>query len=451
MSNRPDSISSGAAYYSNPYRQDPGFRQADRVAVGQRKKVDSIQKLEKELQNQLPPGPIVLAVEVGRYIILAIFLPPYYVLFKAPKWLFLQAKPFILKGLEKGEALLKLVQSFIALHLKNLVQKPLKILQKLFKLPKMPFRTTEFPARVAKALIKPFQAASHQLKKVIPYFQTKFQALKKTILHQTKQLYPNSKKLIQKALHHLQNRVQKRVEKIKPYLQKINAALDNVVSAISTKIQKAIQNTFVLPIKTVYQFVIQKIAIPVKTLIKETIQKKVTDPIKRAITAVVKPVKTIAKHVSNRIQKTKEHVKAQLKRVLKVISSPVGLIQSAYTKAIPPLKAYINSFIVPFLNFTSKTVRIGNTLKRGVQRVAGKGKDYLKEKMAKLKEWGAKGKKVLLIIFKKIEQIYSSFMQRLKRLLAWIRVALAKIAKFLKIAYIWVKILVRYSLAKKSK
>lgn len=483
MSNSPDSISSGAAYYSNPYRQDPGFRQANRVLVDQKRRLDSIQseqqRLERDLQSQfqnnlrLPPGSLVLAFEVGRYIVLAIFMPPYYIVYEGPKWLFLQIKPFILEGLEKGEEVFKLIQSFIILNLKNLfqltIEKPLsacqKILQKLTKSKekglhkeKTSTHIVDLSKVIFKALSKPFQ----QLAKIIPYVQAKYQEFKKVFLEQAKVFYPHVKKLIQKTLQQLQNNVQERVEKVKstlkPYVQKINATFNTVVNAISKKTQEVIQSTLIVPVKTAYQFIqkiaIQNLVVPLQTLLRKIIQEKLVDPFKQTIAAVTEPLKNIAKQVSNHIKEIKERVEVHLQTALKVVSMPIALLTNVYAKAFFALQANVKPLLVPFRHFVSTVKRIGNTLKRGVQRVTEKASDYLKEKMSEFKQWSSKGKKVIQkgaeIVVNKIKQVPINLLQRLKNLLAWIKQVISKFLNSLKIAYIWVKILVRYSFQKPS-
>lgn len=487
MSNSPDSIGSGASYYSNLYRQDPGFRQADRVAVDQRRRIDSIQsehqRIENDMQNQfqnnlrMPPGSVVLAAQVGRFIVMVVFMPPYYVIYKIPTWLFQQAKPYILEGLEKGEELFKLAQSFIILNLKALfqytVEKPLNVFRKLFKKAAKPTdkalhketaaqtRLIDQPLILLKAIIKPFQFLAHQLTKVISHTQTKFQEYKKTFTEVFKQFYPNVKKYVSEKLHQFQNTVKTRIEKVtstlRPYVQKVNAAVNTAVNAVIRKTQETVQNTVVAPVKIVTQFiqkiVVQNMVIPLQTFIKEMVQENIRAPLKRAAAAIAAPFKNMTKQVVARIESIKDSATVHLQNVVKAATAlPMALIANFSAKAIPALQNSVKQFLVPFRRTAAAVKRIGNTIKRGVQRVAEKTGEYLKEKMANLKQWSDKGKKALLknaeIVLSKVKKVPASLLQRLKRIFSWIRQALAKFYKSLKVVFIWVKILIRYSFQK---
>lgn len=118
-----DSISSGDSHYNNPYSNDPGimrgysvrraviYRSADTLETQQ-------QRLERQvetrfLQNQqIPSGKIVIIAQVGKYAVLAFVLPPYYLLYEGPKWIFIQIEPLLWLAIEKSGDLLLMLSTF---------------------------------------------------------------------------------------------------------------------------------------------------------------------------------------------------------------------------------------------------------------------------------------------------------------------------------------------------
>jgi hypothetical protein len=476
--NYQDSISSGTNYYSNPYREDPGFRKAQRVAVDGARRVDSIlserQRIEQDLQNQfqnnlrLPPGSLLLAFEVGRYIVLAIIMPPYYLLFEAPKWCFEQIKPFLFAGMEKGADLLKQIQSSMVLNLKKLyqltVKKPSKIIQNLIKklakpksVSQLQDRFTNLPTTILKVALKPLQFLTHRLGEGLTHLRFKERAFRQNFAFQTKHFYPHVKKWTKEKWLQFQNTFQAKLAKIKstlaPYAQKLDGAVSRAVNATVRKTREGFHSAVAVPLKAVYQFVqktaLQNLWVPLQTAVRETVQNKLKTPIKKALSAIKAPLKKVAKYTTARLESIKVQAVAHLQTIVKAASIPIGFLFNLSLKIIPALQRNLKPFVIPLRHFAPSFKRLGNTLKRGVQRVIDKAGEYLKGKMADLKKWGNKGKEAVkngaVLVIKKIKQIPENLFQKLRKVIFWLKEMLAKFFKSLKIAFIWVKILVRYS------
>ena len=96
MSSPKDTISSANTYYNNQYRFDPGVMQGYQK-IHQREMKDTLetkqQRLERHLETQfqlnqqVPGGKIVIIAMVGKYAILALVMPPVYLLYEGPRWI----------------------------------------------------------------------------------------------------------------------------------------------------------------------------------------------------------------------------------------------------------------------------------------------------------------------------------------------------------------------------
>lgn len=472
MPNNPDTISSGTSYYSNTYRQDHDFRQAERVILDRVRRLDSIQsdqhRLENDLQKQfqnklrLPPSSIVFVVGVGRFIVLAILMPPYYAMYAAPRWLFLQLKPFILEGMEKGEDLLKMIQSFIILQLNHLfqlvIEKPSGFLQNLFKKFDRPKRqkVEKEPNRLMEKTAVFFKTATLHLLQPIKYLKTKVQEFKKNLILQTEHLYPALKKFLKEKGTNFQNVVQKKLENIKtllaPHFQRLNTGTNRLVNFAIRKVQKGFEKALA-PIKIAYRFLqktmLEHLIPPLKNYLRGIIEEKIKAPFKKAISTVMAPLKHIAKFTSTQLETLKEHAAMQLQTFLKAASIPMGLFVNSSAKVLSSFSSNIKLSTSSFRHYLASVKRVCNTVGRGMQQLTDKAKSYLKEKMGDLKEWGDKKKKALkklaAIAITKIKQIYKGLWDRLKRLFLKIREIFTKFCRSLRIAFIWVKILVRYN------
>lgn len=105
-----DSISSSKSYYSNPYRSDLDYskgyyksviekeRTQDRIESSQQKIEEKLLTQFRQNQFRLPLGKFVIIGQIGKYIILAVMLPPYIFLYGMPKWLFEQTMPWAVAG-----------------------------------------------------------------------------------------------------------------------------------------------------------------------------------------------------------------------------------------------------------------------------------------------------------------------------------------------------------------
>lgn len=105
-----DRIESSTATYNNPYRLDRAPARAYETL--QRKKPqrqDSAETEQQRLERQLlaefqrnhfrlPAGRFVIVAEAGKFLILAILLPPYIFFYGMPKWMLEQVAPVVQKG-----------------------------------------------------------------------------------------------------------------------------------------------------------------------------------------------------------------------------------------------------------------------------------------------------------------------------------------------------------------
>lgn len=112
-----DRIESSASIYNNPYRCDPAPARAyESLQRKKPKREDSSeteqQRLERQLMSEfqrnnfrLPLGRFVVIAEAGKFLVLAILLPPYIFFYGMPKWMLEQVAPPIqqtIKAIEAG-------------------------------------------------------------------------------------------------------------------------------------------------------------------------------------------------------------------------------------------------------------------------------------------------------------------------------------------------------------
>lgn len=106
-----DRIESSASVYNNPYRLDSAPARAYETLQKNVRRKDSKEteqeRLERHLLGEfqrnhfrLPAGRFVIIAEAGKYLVLAILLPPYIFFYGMPKWMLEQVSPPLKQSVE---------------------------------------------------------------------------------------------------------------------------------------------------------------------------------------------------------------------------------------------------------------------------------------------------------------------------------------------------------------
>jgi hypothetical protein len=139
-----DRLEPSAPIYNNPYRQDNdaarGYarlhvqvgREKDRYESRQvRLERDMLEKFQRS-EFKVSSAHLALAVQIGRMLLLAIFLPPVMIFYTAPKWIFAQIASPLDRGLEKAIEGMQKMWMALSQATQNLWQISLSLVKKLY-------------------------------------------------------------------------------------------------------------------------------------------------------------------------------------------------------------------------------------------------------------------------------------------------------------------------------
>lgn len=280
-----DTISSSHSHYNNQFRMDPGITKGYSIQR-QARSIDSIEtkqaRIERQLQNQfhqnrqLPKGVILVAVQISRYVVLALVIPPYYILYEGPKWMILQMEPFFSAAFEKGAESFFLISTLavdfwagLGKIVQGIFKKPKKLIGQMQKTGEKAIKSfaaqfTEAFKRQWNPISKFFEKGGKILKECnaflkkvlqqLPSFSFKFQNPMKGKLDWVKEIrFPKFQKPDFRL--YFEKAAKKFVKKAAVLAQKVKAPL----AGIDQKVSVFIENKVVLPLTKAFKIAVKPV------------------------------------------------------------------------------------------------------------------------------------------------------------------------------------------------
>lgn len=480
-----DRIESSANTYNNPYRQDRDSARAYQVLHARRPDtIESSQvRLERSLMQQfqsnqfrLPSQRLLIIAQVGRFIILAITLPPYIFFYGAPKWMLEQIKPLLVKMMDgTGTVLEKLMNAtsawstdvfgFITQRAKQAFQRkaPKKkskregdnLFQMLAKdlkakiadwkaaYAKVKHHAGNLQAKIQKRLAEATKASAanlmHKVQRAVKVFATPLLAmqkyLKKTFLSNTSN---GEKVAVQSNIVRLQSAVKNGVKATMRKLVKTAERAGKALTYAAVQVKTAFATTIVQP---VVAFVA-----PVAVFTKNY----VVPAAKAALNiAVIKPL-TIARAV---VESSLVFIRERVQMVaIPIIHYGMKLAE----RSLNAVQKSLNVFILYQRAFVDHMRRVSRTLtsmaqpfKRAFQRISSDLKEQSKRFYQRAKEKAVKAaaisKAAMQLAVAKSKQLPGMMWRAIKYLFKGLYLATKKTLWGIRVGLTWTKILVRYS------
>lgn len=451
-----DTISSGKAYYDNQYRNDPGvIKGYAKIREIGASKVDTIetsqQRLERDLQGQLyNHGTILLMAEVGRYTILALVLPPYYLFFEGPKWVLIHLQPYMQLTLEKmGEFLLMIVT--FSFDLWAGLGKKLQF----FKRPKNYLKNKiELAQQFAHQWKEKITLKLAQILKPVIRWGEKLQNLLKTYREKKQEAVLRFKtfplwlkKTFSQKSTHLKAII---MEKCRSFAKKLTSQISKIINPVASLVSGMLlkATTPIVQVAKTSAKVIQYAILAIVPPLQLWVQENLANPIKQAYKAVIAPLEI----VKNKIKEGVDFIRNEM--VLKA-HAVTKQAQNLALAAIVPLQRMAKegslSLVKKMQEVMNRIKGIKPPIKRMFKLLFDQGKKHGKNAFAKLQKAAIfafkKGKVCLNLALKQIRKIPSLFARVWKHL----RKGLVHIAKRIiwaaRLLLAWTKVLLRYSVS----
>ena len=339
-----DSVSK-CEVYSNPY----DTRNLSNEALANHRKEtylngrDHLETTRKRLERQtidrvLSNNRMIIIVQVGKYLFLAIMVPPYILFYGVPKWLFLQGFPLMFAGMKSatqylnqllmnlGKIQTKMMKAITGLNL----MKQLEKFQKAFK--------TIQNAIVA--IVNQTQTLTSRMMQPLFKFGRQITSTTEKVANKMNEWNAQLKKAIESTGNTLTQQIQKAYEWMKPnfnfqftWMHKGTEATKQFVIQFRQRIQKIVTT----PIKFVGKITHQLLQIP----------QRLTQPIINWSKPKIEKVGEIINRVNERLNRIRERTK----KITKSISETTKKAFTTITQLIPQNVAQpvINLF-VPLVN-----------------------------------------------------------------------------------------------------
>lgn len=452
-----------ASYRMNPYRQDPWAMKSSQTyqAMGKDRVESSQEKLERELMEKfrrnnyrLPKGSLLIVAQMGKAVMLMVVLPPYFLFYMMPLWVF---RTVILPAEKLMEAVNQTISKVflrISTWSTELFQEITTKVSKLFKRDKKKTKDQRLNLfqelgtylknkiderrkvlQIGKRAGQMYAFAAQQKRKIVDKVVTTFKQLYK----QTKQRLLNRYTAVEIATKNyvLQKftKVKERVLAVaKPFVTAVKV-VDRALQKVAKVVSKTVQASYnkvteqLQPLKPVIKSLAAVIVVPF-TFVSKTVEREV-QRLSRAIEKSGMAVKSIS-----------QRAVAEVVRQLVTVSTKVGQVFLPVTIA---LKA------VAFRQMQS-VLKKANALKTALQRIVrsvlDKGREQAKKGAILLKKCGDKLVKAAQFSFLVLIKAPSYFWSLLKAL-GRLFISFCKVyLKALRLLWAWTKVLTRYSLEK---
>lgn len=383
-----DTISSGSSYYNNHFRMDhdivKGYSKIK--AANYAAKIDTIQtsqqKLEKALQSQLQSHSVILFVAtVGRYMVLALVLPPYYLCFEGPRWVLINLQPWMEAGFEKAEEVLLLMVTFTVDLWANFAKKmAFQLIKKPKKYIKQKFEVLQETLRPIKVKIAArFEKVLKPITKGLERFQNFIKAARESREKGAVRLKQLPVVLKQQLSHFSKKRAEvfkffkENIQWIQwPRMPEIPYPIALTAQVISKGIEKSVHTCLQVIRKglQVTKQVIKSVAIPARAWVKS----KIIHPIIESFRLAIVPLEKIQ-------IKIKETFKPIQKQVVMSIQAAAKAAQAYMSLALLPLQKLNPGFrslnlIQKAKEVFSRIKQVQPPIKRLLKFIFDQGKKY---------------------------------------------------------------------------
>ena len=466
MSFGKDTISSSEVYYNNKFRFDHGAR-IGQQRIAHAKFLDTLetrqQKIDRHIYNQfknnhdIPPhSKFVYIAQVGKYLILAVILPPYYMLYQGPKYVIIQLEPVWMLTVEKMGQVLMLLMNFgidFWTGLGKKIQKPKNLIKKNIQTLNKALESLQVRMVLRlKEVFQPFKVLVHRIHNYTNTFIENYlrvltwvRNFSITIPQKVKLALPNLKKVF--------------VNKIKngmAYVVMPFKRMAHLISTLSTKVGEVfipfisfISRQWVTISKPIKQQA-KNIMIQIKKIGKQTsqaargaLQLSIIKPVKAIYKAIIKPINAIKK-----VSETFLHAAVQKTQVL------LKVAQSTMLLTLLPLQLVSKTAYQwskgAKRDAIEKLKIFGPAIKRVLKSFWNQGKRRGSQGYIALKKMAKEVSKVVeasfMWVFNKIKQIPSKLIIFFRNLISWIIHNYRRAVFAGRIILAWTKVLVRYSL-----
>lgn len=429
------------------------------------------QMLEKEAMAKLKEGRLgllsndkmLVIARAGRLLFILITLPPYIFLYGIPKWLmmeaipwmFLRTKTFFQKTVDFSNQILTKIWESVKLNLTSRFSSGLQTFAEYMKWvnKSMEALFTHLQHQVVQLnqkFTKPFKDAYELLEGVVKESLAKIlqgqQKIKEKIQSLIKSIQ-NSFQLGQERLHHslmqpMQQWTSQQVERIASTLKHI----ENRTSAFGERLYAFVA----LPIKKVAKF-FEKSAQKITQKIQEFVVKPLVEWAQPKIDASAKFLRKVQNRVEKTVSKHIENIQKKISATAEFVHQSVQpLVNWGFMISQAMIKFITPDFFLGWLRskasqgwskknrvFAPAFARLGNHLKKGVQNKW----HQFKQKGKSLKTWAIKV--VRWIIAKILEAPGQLWNLMIKLFYAFLR-AVRQTVHFLKLTWMWTRVLSRY-------
>lgn len=442
----------------NPYRQDPWAMRTYQAkqAQGSDRLETSQERLERELLEKfrrnhykLPKGSLLMLAQVGKTLLLVVFLPPYFVGYLLPIWIFQKMLLPAAKVLEKGNEFVEKLAFRISAWSQIIVQTVQKKLKSLFQRKKI--KEASSPNL--------FQELYNHLKEKVKELKIpeRLQVMKKTFAQLKNQLAEKNYQLLQNFYKKSKQQMFARYTAIK---EKTIALTKAHILKIQAKVLEKLK-----PFIAAAKFVDRTLDKTFKAMVKpfEIAYKKTAEwiaPVKPFLAAVVSGMIAPFAPIPRWIEKRAVSLNQRIESMAKTTQS---IAQSAKQMVMNQLSALGERgvlLLTPFANFVKsaalksaqtakkKAAVVKKAMERLVRFVLDKGKEQAKKVKVIMERMGDKIKKASLHVLQFAKKTPSYLWNILKALFALLISFWKVYFKALRLLYSWTKVLTRYSFEK---
>jgi hypothetical protein len=454
---------STASYHMNPYRQDPwAMKSAQTYHAMSKDRVESSQeKLERELMEKfrrsnyrLPKGSLLIMAQVGKAVMLMVVLPPYFLFYLMPIWVFrtviLPAEKLletvnqtISKGFLRISAwsteLFQIVTTKVSKWFKRdkkraKDQRP-NLFQELGTYLKQKIDERRKVLQIGKRTVQVYAFVVQQKRKVVDkVVRTVKQLYKKTkaqVMLKWNMWKAAGKSYVTRKLLSWKVAIVTKAQPLLKAMQKVDRALQKSANAISKTVQASYNKVAeqLQPLKPLVKTLVTVAAVPF------TFASRMVERSFQRISRVVEKGGLAVKSISQRII-------AEVARQLISISAKVGHMFAPVAFAIKAAAWH------QFQKLVKKANAIKAALQRIVRSVLDKGSEQAKKGAAFLKKCSdkiVKAAQLSLQVLIKAPSYFWSLLKALGRLF----ISFCKVYfKALRLLWAWTKVLTRYSLEK---
>jgi len=460
-------------FYSNPYQVNaqshPALKKhrAERYAKNRdtlESKLENQYFLKFKNQVQLPNGPIKIAIQVGKYLFLAVIFPIYFTGYAIPKWLLLQAIPQLFNRIGKGfnhakdqvagvahrfVATLKDFGKTVTSPILTFIQTQVEKGKNIFSMIKDgTTRAVHFLTAPMRFVQRAYGEIKDKLEEIGERWQTFKEKAKKTLVY-----LPNT----------LINTAAKRVAKLGDKLQ--NSLLTQWVKAAFSPVKESFARFYAENqqlAEKVFDYVVHR---PIATIKKgmnhlgERIRPIQREILQRLDSALMQPLKTTMKSLEQVIEKVREtgkkwrrKVEKRVDRIEKAIEKAVASTGNAVVQFLP---TPVISLFLPLVNVFSrnkegkkegKKVSFIKRWKERAQRIKKGMKDHYQQMRRWIKETLARCKRgcerILSYSAMRMKKLFSA----IKRLVFFLISALTATYLLMRLMLAWLRALLRYGM-----